>query len=195
MRDERHAEHVARDALGIVGRSGELDAAALAAASGVNLRLHDDHAAAETLGDLARVGGGGRHFPARDRNAVALEDGFGLVLVNFHAGKRLIVIRGCADRQYATPAQGLATALDRHHEATVNFPYMATRLRVFSSSVGTKLVIGVTGFLLFLYLLIHIGGNLLVFFGPDVFNRYAYVMEEQNPLLPLIELGSAGGRS
>jgi succinate dehydrogenase / fumarate reductase cytochrome b subunit len=55
--------------------------------------------------------------------------------------------------------------------------------------VGTKLVIGATGFLLFLYLLIHIGGNLLVFFGPEVFNRYAYVMEEQNVLLPLIELG------
>ena len=66
---------------------------------------------------------------------------------------------------------------------------MATRLRVFSSSVGTKLVIGATGFLLFLYLLIHIGGNLLVFFGPDVFNRYAYIMEEQNVLLPAIELG------
>jgi len=66
---------------------------------------------------------------------------------------------------------------------------MATRLRVFSSSVGTKLVIGTTGFLLFLYLVIHIIGNLLVFFGPDVFNRYAYVMEEQNKLLPLIELG------
>jgi len=66
---------------------------------------------------------------------------------------------------------------------------MATRLRVFSSSVGTKLVIGGTGFLLFLYLVIHIAGNLLVFFGPDVFNRYAYVMEEQNALLPLIELG------
>jgi succinate dehydrogenase / fumarate reductase cytochrome b subunit len=66
---------------------------------------------------------------------------------------------------------------------------MATRLRVFSSSVGTKLVIGGTGFLLFLYLVIHIGGNLLVFFGPEVFNRYAYVMEKQNALLPLIELG------
>jgi len=66
---------------------------------------------------------------------------------------------------------------------------MATRLRVFSSSVGTKLVIGATGFLLFLYLVIHIVGNLLVFLGPDVFNRYAYVMEEQNVLLPAIELG------
>jgi succinate dehydrogenase / fumarate reductase cytochrome b subunit len=65
---------------------------------------------------------------------------------------------------------------------------MATRLRVFSSSVGTKLLIGTTGLALFLYLLIHIAGNVLVFFGPDVFNRYAYVMEA-NPLLPVIEIG------
>ena len=65
---------------------------------------------------------------------------------------------------------------------------MITRLRVFSTSVGTKLLIGITGFALFLYLLIHIAGNLLVFFGPDVFNRYAYVMEA-NPLLPIIEIG------
>ena len=65
---------------------------------------------------------------------------------------------------------------------------MASRTGLFSSSVGTKILIGVTGFALFLYLLIHIGGNLLVFFGPQVFNQYAYVMEERNPLLPLIEI-------
>lgn len=65
---------------------------------------------------------------------------------------------------------------------------MRSRSRVFSSSVGTKLVIGATGFLLFLYLLIHIAGNLLVFFGRDVFNRYAYIMEDKNALLPLIEI-------
>ena len=65
---------------------------------------------------------------------------------------------------------------------------MVTRSRVFSSSVGTKLLIGGTGLALFLYLLIHIGGNLLVFFGPDVFNRYAFVLEG-NPLLPVIEIG------
>ena len=65
---------------------------------------------------------------------------------------------------------------------------MVTRGRVFSSSVGTKLLIGATGLLLLVYLLIHIAGNLLVFFGPDVFNRYAYVMEA-NPLLPLVEIG------
>ena len=62
------------------------------------------------------------------------------------------------------------------------------RIRVFSSSVGTKLLIGVTGLALFLYLLIHIAGNLLVFFGPNVFNTYAYNMEVRNPLLPIIEI-------
>ncbi|MBI3493951.1 MAG: succinate dehydrogenase cytochrome b subunit [Acidobacteria bacterium] len=65
---------------------------------------------------------------------------------------------------------------------------MTSRSDVFRSSVGTKIVIGITGVALFLYLLIHIAGNLLVFFGPAVFNRYAYVMEA-NPLLPIIEIG------
>jgi succinate dehydrogenase / fumarate reductase cytochrome b subunit len=65
---------------------------------------------------------------------------------------------------------------------------MATRARVFSSSVGTKLLIGITGLALFIYLLIHIAGNALVVFGPDVFNGYAYTMEVQNKLLPLIEI-------
>src|SRR5881396_3339974 len=65
---------------------------------------------------------------------------------------------------------------------------MASRTRFFSSSVGTKVLIGVTGFALFLYLVIHIAGNLLVFFGPAVFNQYAYVMEERNPLLLVIEI-------
>ncbi len=65
---------------------------------------------------------------------------------------------------------------------------MASRPGVFSSSVGTKLLIGITGVLLVLYLIIHIAGNLLVFFGPQVFNTYAYNMEVRNPALPAIEL-------
>ena len=66
---------------------------------------------------------------------------------------------------------------------------MATRTRVFSTSVGMKLLIGATGFLLFLYLIIHIIGNLIVFRGPAAFNHYAYVLEVGNPLLPPIEIG------
>jgi succinate dehydrogenase / fumarate reductase cytochrome b subunit len=64
---------------------------------------------------------------------------------------------------------------------------MASRQGVFSSSVGTKLLIGITGILLFLYLLIHIAGNMVVFLGPAAFNKYAFTLES-NPLLPLIEL-------
>jgi len=63
-----------------------------------------------------------------------------------------------------------------------------TRLRVFSSSVGTKILIGATGLGLFLYLVVHIAGNLMVFFGPAAFNKYAYTLEG-NPLIPIVELG------
>ena len=65
---------------------------------------------------------------------------------------------------------------------------MASRSGLFSSSVGTKIVIGITGVALVLYLLIHIAGNMMVFFGPAAFNKYAYTLEG-NPLLPIIEIG------
>jgi len=58
---------------------------------------------------------------------------------------------------------------------------------MFSSSVGTKILIGITGLLLFFYLLIHIAGNLVVFLGPAAFNKYAFTLES-NPLLIVIEL-------
>jgi len=51
-----------------------------------------------------------------------------------------------------------------------------------------KLLIGVTGLALFLYLIIHVAGNLMIFGGPAFFNRYAYTLES-NPLLPVIEIG------
>ena len=65
---------------------------------------------------------------------------------------------------------------------------MRSTRRVFSTSVGTKLLIGITGLALFLYLIIHVGGNLMVFFGPEVFNKYAYTLDS-NPLIPVIEIG------
>lgn len=51
-----------------------------------------------------------------------------------------------------------------------------------------KLLIGVTGVALVVYLIIHIVGNLMVFFGPAVFNQYAHTLES-NPLIPVIEVG------
>ncbi len=65
---------------------------------------------------------------------------------------------------------------------------MSQRLRVFDSSVGMKLLIGLTGLALFLYLIIHVSGNTLVMFGPEAFNGFHATMTA-NPLLPLIEIG------
>ena len=63
---------------------------------------------------------------------------------------------------------------------------MALR-RVFSSSVGTKLLLGVTGLLLFAYLIIHLLGNLVVFAGQETFNHYAHALAG-NPLVIPAEL-------
>src|SRR3954465_11449177 len=65
---------------------------------------------------------------------------------------------------------------------------MSSRMRVFSTSVGTKILIGVTGLALFFELIVHIAGNLMVFGGPAFFNKYAYTLES-NPLIPVIEIG------
>jgi succinate dehydrogenase / fumarate reductase cytochrome b subunit len=65
---------------------------------------------------------------------------------------------------------------------------MPSRARFLDSSVGMKLLIGVTGLGLFIYLIVHIAGNLVVFLGPEVFNRYATTLSG-NPLIPVIEVG------
>ncbi|MEQ1869388.1 MAG: succinate dehydrogenase cytochrome b subunit [Vicinamibacterales bacterium] len=64
---------------------------------------------------------------------------------------------------------------------------MSQRNRVFDSSVGSKLLIGLTGLFLVLYLLIHIAGNLMIFGGQAFFNGYAGALAS-NPLIPLIEV-------
>ncbi len=56
-----------------------------------------------------------------------------------------------------------------------------------SSSVGTKVLIAVTGLLLFAYLILHLAGNLLIFLGPDTFNRYSHMLIS-NPLVIPVEI-------
>lgn len=65
---------------------------------------------------------------------------------------------------------------------------MTRRAKVFSSSIGTKLVIALTGIGLFLYLILHLAGNVLVFFGPRVFNQYSHTLIS-NPLVVPVEIG------
>jgi succinate dehydrogenase / fumarate reductase cytochrome b subunit len=60
--------------------------------------------------------------------------------------------------------------------------------RVFTSTVGTKLLIGITGLALFLYLVLHLAGNAIIFAGPATFNAYSHVLIS-NPLIVPVELG------
>lgn len=60
--------------------------------------------------------------------------------------------------------------------------------QAFSSSVGTKLLIAVTGLALVGFLIVHLAGNLLLFWGPAKFNDYAHALIS-NPLVVPAELG------
>jgi succinate dehydrogenase / fumarate reductase, cytochrome b subunit len=60
--------------------------------------------------------------------------------------------------------------------------------RVFSSSVGTKLLIGLTGLALFVYMVLHLAGNALIFLGAEAFNEYSHQLIS-NPLIVPIEIG------
>ena len=49
-------------------------------------------------------------------------------------------------------------------------------LTYWSSSIGKKLVVAITGLFLLLFLAGHLIGNLVVFMGPEPFNAYAYFL-------------------
>jgi len=66
---------------------------------------------------------------------------------------------------------------------------MPSRLRrVFSSTVGAKLLMGLTGLALFAYMLLHLAGNAIILAGPELFNEYSHTLVS-NPLILPIEAG------
>jgi succinate dehydrogenase / fumarate reductase cytochrome b subunit len=60
---------------------------------------------------------------------------------------------------------------------------MSGFLKFFYSSVGAKITMAVTGFLLFVWLIGHMVGNLQVFEGPEKLNSYAEFLHEHGGLL------------
>jgi succinate dehydrogenase / fumarate reductase cytochrome b subunit len=60
-----------------------------------------------------------------------------------------------------------------------------------ATSVGTKILIALTGLALFGFLIIHLAGNLLALLSPDAFNAYSHKLIS-NPLIYLAEAGLAG---
>jgi succinate dehydrogenase / fumarate reductase cytochrome b subunit len=58
----------------------------------------------------------------------------------------------------------------------------------FSSSIGSKFLIALTGLFLIVFLIGHLAGNLLFIAGPDAFNEYSHKLTS-NPLVYVAELG------
>lgn len=56
------------------------------------------------------------------------------------------------------------------------------------SSIGTKLVIAISGLCLFIFLVTHLTGNLLFLLGPETFNEYSHRLTS-NPLVYVAEAG------
>ncbi len=54
---------------------------------------------------------------------------------------------------------------------------------VFQSSVGKKYVMAVTGFLLFLFVVGHLAGNLQIFLGREAINRYGNFLQSNPELI------------
>ena len=97
MRDQRHAQHLFGDGARFRGILGDLDAAALAASAGVDLRFDDD-AAAELLRRRLGFVDGERHFASGHRNAVPGQERLGLIFVDFHCDViswRISTIHAC----------------------------------------------------------------------------------------------------
>ena len=55
--------------------------------------------------------------------------------------------------------------------------------------IGKKIVTGLTGLGLTIFVLVHMTGNLSYFSGPDAYNGYAYFLHSLGPLFYAIELG------
>jgi len=54
---------------------------------------------------------------------------------------------------------------------------------VFRSSIGKKFIMAVTGMALFLFVVLHLLGNLQVFLGPETLNRYGAFLQGNLELL------------
>jgi len=55
--------------------------------------------------------------------------------------------------------------------------------RIFSSSLGKKYIMALSGGVLFLFVLAHLLGNLQIFLGPEVINRYGHFLQSNPELI------------
>ncbi|MFM7056890.1 MAG: succinate dehydrogenase cytochrome b subunit [Planctomycetota bacterium] len=70
-----------------------------------------------------------------------------------------------------------------------SLPGLRPVLRALSTSVGQKFLMAVSGLSLVGFLVVHLGGNLQLFAGEDVFNAYAEKLHSLGPILAAAEVG------
>ena len=54
---------------------------------------------------------------------------------------------------------------------------------IFSSSLGKKYIMAVTGFVMFLFVIGHLAGNLQIFLGAEAINRYGHFLQSNPELI------------
>jgi len=57
------------------------------------------------------------------------------------------------------------------------------------SSIGKKQIVAVTGLFLILFVIGHLAGNLIMYLGPEAFNKYAEKLAGLRPWLYIVEIG------
>ena len=65
---------------------------------------------------------------------------------------------------------------------------MGSNISFFNSSIGKKLMMAITGSFLIIFLIVHLIGNLTLFFGSDAFNGYVSTLDKVKPLIRVIEI-------
>jgi len=66
---------------------------------------------------------------------------------------------------------------------------MSLYSRAYHSSIGKKYLMAITGFALFLFVIVHMAGNLQVFLGPEQMNAYADLLKSKPMLLWTARIG------
>jgi succinate dehydrogenase / fumarate reductase cytochrome b subunit len=61
--------------------------------------------------------------------------------------------------------------------------------KALTSTIGQKLVVGLTGILLIGFVISHLAGNLLIYLGMDAYNEYAHALHAKEELLLAAEIG------
>ena len=81
------------------------------------------------------------------------------------------------------------TIMQQADKPTAQAGPLASVLSLFNTSIGRKVITGLTGLGLVGFVIGHLAGNLTLFFGPEAFNAYAHKLESLGPILYVIEIG------